>query len=62
MRGFFDRFNEKVQIFMQGRYGTDELSTFILAVGIILLLVSLFLPYLALLLVSLVLHFPISAH
>ncbi len=54
MRDFFDRLNEKTEIFMQGRYGTDELSTFLLTLGIILLLVSLFTP-LAFLITSLVL-------
>lgn len=54
MRDFFDKFNEKIEIFMQGRYGVDELSTFLLALGMILLLVSLFAP-LTLLLISLIL-------
>lgn len=55
MRDFFCKLSEKIEIFMQGRYGTDELSTFLLSSGMILLLVSLFIPLFALLLMSLIL-------
>ena len=42
MRGFFQRFNNTVQRFMQGRYGVDEFGSFLLATGLILAFLSLF--------------------
>ena len=40
MRGFFQRLQYQMAAWMQGRYGMDGLSNFLLAVAIILLLAS----------------------
>lgn len=44
MRGFFDRISIRMQEFMQGRYGSDELNVFLLIAGIVLLLLQMFIP------------------
>ena len=42
MRDFMNRVNEKVRTFMVGRYGTDDLSKFLLVATMVLLILSLF--------------------
>ncbi len=39
-----NRIKQALQLFMAGRYGTDKLNTFILGLGLILCLVSMFVP------------------
>ncbi len=48
MRGFFQRFNNSVQRFMYGRYGIDELGSFMILVSLIFAVLS-FVPFLSLL-------------
>lgn len=40
MKGFLERMQWKMAAWMQGRYGTDGLSNFLMAVGIVLVLLS----------------------
>lgn len=42
MRNFFTRLMYKLQAFMQGRYGRDELNTFLYALGFVLLIINAF--------------------
>ena len=44
MYGFFQRLNDKLRKFMYGRYGIDELGTFLLTAGIIMAILSIFRP------------------
>lgn len=44
MREFFDRLNMRLAEFMQGRYGMDDLNKFLLITGIIILLITTFIP------------------
>ncbi len=46
MRGFFQRFNNSVQRFMYGRYGIDELGSFMILVSLIIAALS-FVPILS---------------
>ena len=43
--GFFQRIAQKLQRFMQGRYGTDKLNMLILTVGLVCSLLSMFIPF-----------------
>lgn len=43
-QGFFQRIAQKMQRFMQGRYGTDKLNMLILTVGLIASILSMFIP------------------
>lgn len=45
-------FRQKIFEFMQGRYGVDQLSNFLIWTGVILALVTMFLPYRVLVVVS----------
>lgn len=40
MKKFFENLGYKIQVFMQGRYGIDELSRFLTILSLILLLLS----------------------
>ena len=42
MRDFMNRVNGKIRVFMAGRYGTDDLSKFLLVLTMVLLILSLF--------------------
>ncbi len=42
--GFWERAKLAIARFMQGRYGTDQLNTLILVTGVVLCLVSVFVP------------------
>ena len=42
MKDFFDRMNIRMREFMAGRYGTDDLSKFLLTLTLVLLILSLF--------------------
>lgn len=44
MREFFDRLNIRIAEFMQDRYGMDSLNKFLLILGIIILLITTFIP------------------
>ena len=48
MKNFFNRLAAKYRVFMQGRYGNDELSRFLSVCGMVLLLLSL-IPFLRIL-------------
>ncbi len=40
MRNFFERLRYKTAVFMYGRYGNDDLTKFLLVLGLILMLIS----------------------
>ncbi len=42
--GFFDRLKGNIARFMQGRYGTDQLNSVILWVGVAFCILSMFMP------------------
>ena len=42
MRSFFERLGHKMASFMYGRYGTDELSKFLMILALILMVISWF--------------------
>lgn len=42
MKDFFRRMNDRYRQFMVGRYGTDDLSKFLLALALVLLVLSIF--------------------
>lgn len=42
MRNFFQNFSYRMQYFMQGRYGDDELNRVLSRTGLVLVLISLF--------------------
>lgn len=44
MKKYFNNLNYKIQGFMQGRYGNDELSRFISIIAFIFLLLACFIP------------------
>lgn len=48
-------FQQRVMEFMQGRYGVDQLSNFLLWIGVILALLTMFMPYRIFVIVSWVL-------
>lgn len=48
MHGWFQRMTYKLQGFMQGRYGMDELSVFLTMLGMVLAILSMF-PFLGVL-------------
>lgn len=44
MREFFDRLQFRIADFMNGRYGMDELNKFLLILGLIILILTTFIP------------------
>lgn len=44
MRGFFWRLRQGLQRFMMGRYGTDKLNMAILGAGLLVCVISIFIP------------------
>lgn len=49
MKRFFENISYRIRVFMQGRYGTDELSYFLLTAALVLLLLSCFIRQLSIL-------------
>lgn len=44
MNGFLNRLKSKLQVWMQGRYGTDKLTVFLNSAALLLILLSSFIP------------------
>lgn len=44
MKNFLDRIRNKIYLFMRGRYGSDELSNFLLGLALIIIILNIFMP------------------